>query len=334
MDLITDLPLVEGFDPILVMVDQGLTRGVILIACNKTITAEGTARLLLENLYKQFGLPDKIISNRGPHFTSKVFKELLKLLRIKSALSTTYHPQTDGTTERTNQGIEAYLSIYCASHPEEWPIALHTLEFTHNNRRHADQQKTPFELLFGESPIAILLSFENKKFPAIEGRMITLIKNKEEALAAHELACSHLAERRKSTFTLFKKGDKVWIDSRNLKTIYHKKMAPKREGPFIITEVLSPITYRLQLPASWKIHNIFYVLLQPYQENEIYGKNYPEPPANLEDGEEVYKVETILNHRKRGRSYQYYVKWKGYPISDTSWEPEQAFSDDGDGINS
>jgi len=132
-DLITDLPLAEGFDSILVVVDQGLTKGVILIACNKAITAKGTTRLLLENLYKRFGLPDKIISDRGPQFASRAFKELLKLLGIKSALSTAYHPQTDGTTERTNQEIEAYLLIYCASHPEEWPIALHTLEFTHNN---------------------------------------------------------------------------------------------------------------------------------------------------------------------------------------------------------
>jgi len=143
-----------------------------------------------------------------------------------------------------------------------------------------------------------------------------------------------MAERRKSNFTPFKKGDKVWLDSRNLKTIYHKKMAPKWEGPFIITEVLGPITYRLQLPASWKIHNVFNAtLLWPYRENEIYGKNYPEPSAELEDGEEVYKVETILNHRKRGRSYQYYVKWKGYPVSDASWEPEQAFSDDSDTLS-
>ena len=261
MDLITDLPLAEGFDSILVVVDQGLTKGVILIACNKTITAEGTAKLLLENLYKQFRLPDKIISDRGPQFTSKVFKELLKPLGIKSALSTAYHPQTDGTTERTNQEIEAYLSIYCASHPEEWPIALHMLEFTHNNRRHADRQKTPFELMFGESLIAIPLSFENTKFPAVEDRMVTLIKNREEALAAHELACSRMAERRKSTFTLFKKGDKVWLNSRNLKTIYHKKMAPKREGPSIIAKVLGPITYRLQLPALWKIHNVFHATL-------------------------------------------------------------------------
>jgi transposase InsO family protein len=139
----------------LVVVDQGLSKGVILVPCNKTLTSEDTARLLLENLYKRFGLPDRIISDRGPQFASKVFLELLKLLGIKSALSTAYHPQTDGTTERVNQEIEAYLSIYCASHPEEWPQALHTMEFTHNNRRHADRPQTPFELMFGESPVAI-----------------------------------------------------------------------------------------------------------------------------------------------------------------------------------
>ena len=133
MDLITDLPCSAGYDSILVVVDQGLTKGVILIPCTKSITAEGTAKLLLENLYKRFGLPDKIISDRGPQFASKAFVELLKQLGVQSALSTAYHPQTDGTTERVNQEIEAYLAIYCASHPEEWPNALHILEFTHNN---------------------------------------------------------------------------------------------------------------------------------------------------------------------------------------------------------
>ena len=175
MDLITDLPLADGHDSILVVVDQGLSKGVILIPCNKTLTSEGTARLLLENLYKRFGLLDKIISDRGPQFASKVFIELLKLLGIKSALSTAYHPKTDGTTKRTNQEIEAYLSIYCASHPEDWTQALHTLEFTHNNRRHADRQNTPFELMFGESPVAIPLSFENTKYPTMEDKMKTLL---------------------------------------------------------------------------------------------------------------------------------------------------------------
>ena len=238
MDLITDLPLSEGFDSILVVVDQGLTKGVILIPCNKTITAEGTAQLLFKNLYKRFGLPDKIISDRGPQFASKVFVELLKLLGIKSALSMAYHPQTDGATEQVNQEIEAYLSIYCASHPEEWTKVLHILEFTHNNRRHADRSKTPFELMFGSTPVTIPQSFENTKFPTIENKMNDLMKSREEALAAHELARTRMIERRRTTFIPFKRGDKVWLDTRNVKTNHHKKIAPKREGPFEIVKVL------------------------------------------------------------------------------------------------
>ena len=331
MDFITDLPPINNFDSILVVVDQGLTKGVILIPCNKMITAEDTAQLLLDNLYKRFGLPDKIISDRGPQFASKAFIELLKLLGIRSALSTAYHPQTDGTTEQVNQEIEAYLSIYCTSHPEDWLTALGTLEFTHNNRRHADRQKTPFELMYGDTPIAVPLSFEKTKFPNIENKMKTLIKNREEALAAHELARNRMIERRKSTFVPFKLGDRVWLDTRNLKTNYNKKIGPKREGPFEITKVIGPVTYQLNLPKTWRIHNVFHAtLLRQYKETEVYGANFLRPPPDLIEGEEVYEVENILKHRKRGQGYQYYVKWKGYPISEASWEPEEVFSDDGD----
>ena len=71
------------------------------------------------------------------------------------------------------------------------------------------------------------------------------------------------------------------------------------------------------------------MLLRKYKENEVYGENFMEPPPELVEGEEVYEVETILNHRKRGWGYQYFIKWQGYPISDASWELEHAFSDDG-----
>jgi hypothetical protein len=331
MDFITDLPPVKGYDSILSVIDQGLTKGMILIPCSKTINAEETAQLLLENLYKRFGLPDKLLSDRGPQFASKSFRELLKLLGIKSSLSTAYHPQTDGTTERMNQEIEAYLSIYCASHPEEWLTALHVLEFTHNNRRHADRKKTPFELMFGDSPQVVPYSFENTRFPAIEDKMKTLIKDREEALAAHELARNRMVERKKDVFTPFKKGDKVWLDSRNLKMLYHRKMAPKREGPFEIAETIGTVAYRLKLPTAWKIHNVFHAsLLRQYKENKVYGANFESPPAEIVGEEEVYEVETILNHRKRGRGYQYLIKWKGYSINETSWESEKAFSDEGE----
>ena len=301
MDFITDLPPVNGFDSILVVVDQGLTKGVILTPCRKTITAEETGQLLLENLYKRFRLPDKIISDRGPQFASKSFVELLKLLGITSALSTAYHPQTDGTTERVNQEIEVYLSIYCTSHPKEWLSTSHTMEFTHNNRRHTDRQATPFELMFGNSPLAIPYSFRNMKFPNLKDKMKTLQKNREEALAAHELARIRMAEQGKSTFVPFKQGDKVWLDMQNIKMNYHKKIGPKREGPFKILKVLRPVTYRLKLPSTWKIHPVFHTtLLRQYKETDVYGVNFPQPPPDIIEGEEVYEVERILKHRKRG----------------------------------
>ena len=120
MDLIMDLPPIDGYDSILVVVDQGLSKGVILSPCAKTITWEGIAELLRDNLFKRFGLPDRIISNRDPQFAARAFQELLKLLNITSSLSTAYHPQTDRATEQVNQEIKAYLSIYCTVHPEEW----------------------------------------------------------------------------------------------------------------------------------------------------------------------------------------------------------------------
>ena len=112
-------------------------------------------------------------------------------------------------------------------HPEEWKHSLSTLEFTHNNRRHADRMKTSFELMHGEAPVAIPTSFGNTQFPAVEEQIKDLVTAREKALAAHKLARSRMADRIKSSFVPFKKGQKVWLDSRHLKTHYHKKMTPK-----------------------------------------------------------------------------------------------------------
>ena len=140
-----------------------------------------------------------------------------------------------------------------------------------------------------------------------------------------------MIEWQKSTFTPFKKGDKVWLDTRNLKMSHHKKIRPKHEGPFEITKVIGPVTYQLNLLKTWKIHNMFHAtLLRQYNETEVYGANFPRPTPELIKGEEVYEVENILKHQKRGHRHQYYVKWKRYPISEASWEPEEVFSNDGD----
>jgi hypothetical protein len=171
MDLTMDLPPVEGYSSILVVVDQGLLKGVILCPCAKMITWEGTATLLWDNLFKRFGLPDEIISDRDLRFAARTFQELLKLLNIKLNLTTAYHPQSEGATERINQEIEVYLSIYCTSHPEDWLHALSTLEFMHNNRRHAKQIDSPFELIQGDNPISVPITFSHTKFLTIEEKM-------------------------------------------------------------------------------------------------------------------------------------------------------------------
>ena len=131
---------------------------------------------------------------------------MMKLLEITSALTTAYHPQSNGATERVNQEIEAYLPIYCSSHPEEWLKSLTILEFTYNNQRHTDRTHTLFELINGDTPISIPLTFTYTKFPSIEDKMKCLLADREEALAAHELARSWIISRKQSMFTPFIKG--------------------------------------------------------------------------------------------------------------------------------
>jgi len=172
MDFLTNLPPANtGHDSILVLVDHGLSKGVILIPCKKKISALSTTDLILNNLYKHFGLPDKLILDGDPQFASQVFQGLLKALGITSSMSTTFHPQSDGTTECYNREIEIYLSIYCLSNPMNWPASLATLKFVHNSRRHADRAQSSFELMFGYAPLALPTSFEDTNIPELDERL-------------------------------------------------------------------------------------------------------------------------------------------------------------------
>jgi len=125
----------------------------------------------------------------------------------------------------------------------------------------------------------------------------------------------------------FVTGNKVWLDSCNLKTnVKSKKLAPKRYGPFEIVKQVSPIAYKIKLPPSMKIHDVFHIdLLIPFTETQAYGETHPHPPPELIDGEEEYEVEEILNDciNKRKKTKQYFVRWKGYEASEDSWVDEK-----------
>jgi hypothetical protein len=146
-DFITDLPISNGFDSIFIVVDQGLSKGVILCPCNKTIDAEGTIKLYIDNVFIQYGLPDVIISDRGPNSPQTYSMGYSTQLELKHRMSTAYHPQTDGQTERYNQELEAYLCIYCAYKPDEWSNKLSLAQFAHNARTHEAIKQLPFQLM-------------------------------------------------------------------------------------------------------------------------------------------------------------------------------------------
>ncbi|KAI5116002.1 hypothetical protein M0805_003345 [Coniferiporia weirii] len=208
MDFITDLPHSNNYDSIMVIVNHDSSKGIVLIPCTKNLDALSTAKLYHDNMYKHFGLPKCIISDQGPQFASQVFQTLCTHLGIKSKLSTAYHPQTDGQTERMNQEVEAYLHIYCGTSPHSWADSLTDLEFSHNIQTHSVTKTLPFNIILGYEPIPIPPVIEDTDIPSLALRLRLLSSIQKEALAAHDLARAHMAQYGARGFQPFKLGDK------------------------------------------------------------------------------------------------------------------------------
>jgi len=120
VDFIMKLPVVAGKDVILVVCDR-LSKITHFVTTTEETSAEGLARLLRDNVWKLHGLPESVVSDRGPQFVAELMKELKKMLGIKTKLSTAFHPQTDGQTERMNQELEQYLRFFIEYRQKDWP---------------------------------------------------------------------------------------------------------------------------------------------------------------------------------------------------------------------
>src|ERR1700749_790255 len=328
MDLITDLPNSDGFDSILTIVDHDCSKAAVFLPCNKTITAEGVAKLYGEKMLPFFGIPESVISDRDPRFTSKFATALCKNLGIGQHMTTAYHPQSDGQSEQANQRVELYLRIYRNEQETDWARLLPMAQFVHNLWPNATTGKAPFELLYGHVPSIHVTS--KSETPAANDRATRLDQLREQAQNAIRNAQRLLIRRRERGkgqrhYHPHQKDDRVWLEGTNLKLSHpSSKLAPKRFVPFKITEVLSPVTFRVSLPPQWKIHNVFHAsLLTPYKETEEHGVNFPQPPPDIIDGEEEYEVEKIIDVRRRGRKLQFLLRWKGYSPAEDTWENEE-----------
>ena len=321
LDFITKLPESEGHDTILTITDHDCSKASFFIPCKETIDAEGVAALYAKTVLPHYGLPRRVISDRDPRFTAAFTKELCRVLDIEQNISTAYHPQTDGQSERSNQWLEQYLRMFINHQQSNWTELLPLAQYTHNSWPSATTKKAPYELILGYIPRA----HQPQRMTTVPGTKERL-EQVQEARRAAQAAITHAQSLYKDSprFQAYQEGDKVWLDARNLKTTHPTfKLAPKRYGPFLITRKISATTYALKLPSQWRIHPVFHAsLLMPYKETPIHGANFPEPPPDLIEGEQEWEVEQILSARRYRNQPQFLIKWKGYSDAHNSWEPE------------
>ena len=323
MDFITDLPVVaNGMDCILVVVDK-LTKLVVLIPCAKSSTAEDVAHMLLERVFCVYGFPRKIVSDRDARFNSMYFKGWAAALGIHLAMSTAYHPETDGQTERFNRVVEDVLRHYVSPGQTDWARHLPCVQWAMNNSVHSATKNTPFFLNAGWHPPRPGGLRLESRVPAVaafvKGIGDAVLRTRTLLQAARDRMKTQVDSHRRPV--VFEEGESVLLSSKNFtfKSGGVRKLMPRFIGPFKIVARVGEVAYRLQLPAEMKVHDVFHVsLLQPYRSD---GRYQPPPPVLYVDGEPEYEVAAILEKRiVRGR-VQYLVSWKDYGPEHDTWEP-------------
>jgi len=225
LDFIVKLPESEGFDTILTITDHDCSKAAIFTPCNKTINAAGVVKLYATHVFPHYGLPKKVISDRDPRFASNFSREMCSLLGIKQNISSAYHPQMDGQSERTNQSLEQYLRLYCSTHQKDWAAWLPLAQYTRNSWPNASTKKIPYELILGYTPLAHQPN-RDTTVPDIDTRMRTIQDAREQAQDALKQAQENMVKETK--FKEFEIGNKVWLEGKNIKRPYDSlKLSPK-----------------------------------------------------------------------------------------------------------
>jgi hypothetical protein len=327
MDFIVDLPLSrepltdKSYDAILVIVDR-FTKYAYFLPYLKTGTAEDTAYVFLRNVAAQHGMPDELISDRDKLFTSHFWDSLTAQLGPKLRLSTAFHPESDGQTERTNQTLEQYLRCYINYPQNNWVEYLPIAQFAYNSAPSESSKVSPFYANYGYQPTAYGETREAKNAPKAT-KMAEQIKEIHEQLRTDlesvRQRMTHYANQKRMKGPSFKEGDHVYLLRKNIKTKRpNAKLDFKKLGPFRISKVVSQVNYELALPKNMQVHNIFHVALL-----EEAPRSVPlETSCEAEDTEE-FEVERILDHRMNQGKDEYLVRWKNCGPEENTWEPIQ-----------
>ena len=302
----------------MVVVDW-FTKMAHFVPTTERTTAKGLARLLRDNVWQLHGLPESIISDRGPQFAAGLMKELNKLLGIKTKLSTAVHPQTDGQTERMNQELEQYLHMFINHRQEQWPEWLGTAEFAYNNKVHTGTKISPFKTNNGQHP---RMGFEIRKKGRYKGaekfveRMKEIQGEAKAALAKAQDDMKRYANRHRLEVAEYKVGDLVLLSTKDLKWQMIgrqlEKLTERFVGPYKVKTIISSNAVKLELPSTVKIYPIVNVSRIRRYTSQVKGQWKEMPQPIVIEGEEEWEVEKILNKRKVRGKDKYLVRWKGF----------------------
>ncbi|KAK1787240.1 hypothetical protein P4O66_002756 [Electrophorus voltai] len=285
-----------------------------------------TADQLFRHVFRIFGLREDIVSDRGPQFTSRVWKELLRKLNITVSLTSGYHLQANGQVERVNQELGRFLRLYTQQHPEAWSAYLPWAEYAQNSLHHAGTGVTPFECILGYQPPLYPWNPPTSEQPAVEmwcRRSEQVWEETHQRLRRAIANYNKKVDRQCRETPRYELGQKVWVSMRDSQAGSTGKLNGRYEGPYTVTKRVNEVTYKIGLPgnsrASWAFHvsSLKPVLEGPLAEEGNPPGTLPQP-LDIEEGP-AYKVHALLDSRQRGMQLQYLVDWEGYNLEEQCW---------------
>ena len=343
IDFVTDLPPTKTGATVMCVVTDRFSKGTILLPVqNGQFDAEGFATLFLERYVPFHWIPRAITSDRGVQFVNAFWSRLCELLHVERRLSTAYHPETDGSTERRNQEVETYLRSFVTYSQNDWDSLLPMAQIALDNKPATTTGVSPFFLSHGYDAENIVLADDQRPANATNPRqraehtvrkLLEAREFAEAALATAQQQQEQYANQSREVSPSFKTGDKVWLNLKNIKTKRTCKKLDWVHAKYTITRTFSnsPHFYELDVPPG--VHNRFHIsLLRPSMEDALPSQQQqdPQPLAIVTtEGTPEFGIDGILCCRTRrigrGSRREVFVKWTGYLTP--TWEPLSEFQD-------
>ena len=344
MNFVVNLPWSNGFNTIYVVVDR-LTKHASFIPTTTGLTAEDFSRLFVQKIICRFGIPESIITDRDPRWTSDFWKGVVKFLKTKMSLSSSHHPQHDGQTEIVNKFLTIMLRAFVSESLSDWAEWIPLLEFAYNNSVHKSTGTTPQWLMYGFHPKTPLDFLGTRDLEEAVQRSLTrestsFLEQLEMhrssarraiAKAQDDQAKSYNQGRRE--IPTFKKGDRVLVNPHSLEWVESKgegsKLKQRWIGPFEVAQAINPGVYRLKMSNRYPGLPIFnFSHLRKYNSSpEEFGSRPQLPETRTRVPEQLeYEVEKIVGHRRSGKRMQYLIRWAGYGPQFDTWEPRSSLT--------